>query len=111
MSNFKFNCKDISKLIKNRGLEDNGKVQKVVDSEVIRKMEPYIPFDSGEMARSVKRASEVGSGEVVVDTPYARRQNYENPGGKGLRGPHYFDRMKADHKDDILETARKACDK
>ncbi len=108
MSGLKFNCKSITELLDDRGLLENGRVQQVVDSEVVRRIQPYIPLDTGELAGSVQRATRVGSGEVIVDTPYARRQNFKNPGGEGLRGPHYFDRMKADHKDDILTAAQKA---
>lgn len=99
-------------LLKKRGLEDGGPVQRFVDSEVIKLLEPYMPMDTGNLILSGTRGTKLGSGEVIYNAPYAAKQNYHGraPGTseKGpLRGNHPFDRMKADHKDDILRAAAK----
>ena len=58
--------------IKKCGVGKGGYVQKAVDAAVIRECFPYVPFDEGILAGSANTATEIGSGEVVYDTPYAR---------------------------------------
>lgn len=58
------------------GVGEGGYIQKVVDSAVIRECFPYVPFDEGVLAGSANTATEIGSGEVVYDTPYARYLYY-----------------------------------
>lgn len=87
--------------------------QKYVDSEVLRLSDPYVPLDNSPLKKSGITGTVLGSGEVDYTAPYARRNYYENAGRgkeglnasggtKGLRGKYWFERMKADHKDDIL---------
>ena len=63
-------------LIRKRGVGTGGYVQKVIDAAVIRECAPYVPFAEGILAGSANTATEIGSGEVVYDTPYARYQYY-----------------------------------
>lgn len=58
------------------GVDSGGHVQKAVDAAVIRECFPYLPFDEGVLAGSANTATEIGSGEVVYDTPYARYLYY-----------------------------------
>ena len=58
------------------GVNPGGHVQKAVDAAVIRECFPYLPFDEGVLAGSADTATEIGSGEVIYDTPYARYQYY-----------------------------------
>lgn len=58
------------------GVDPGGHVQKAVDAAVIRECFPYLPFDEGVLAGSANTATEIGSGEVVYDTPYARYLYY-----------------------------------
>lgn len=58
------------------GVEPGGHVQKSVDATVIRECFPYLPFDEGVLAGSANTATEIGSGEVIYDTPYARYLYY-----------------------------------
>ena len=51
-------------------------VQKTVDAAVIHECFPYVPFDEGVLAGSANTATEIGSGEIVYDTLYARYQYY-----------------------------------
>lgn len=64
------------RFIKKYGVGEGGHVQKTVDAAVIRECFPYVPFDEGILAGSANIATEIGSGEVVYDTPYARYQFY-----------------------------------
>ncbi|MDO5061860.1 MAG: minor capsid protein [Peptostreptococcaceae bacterium] len=96
---------DIKKAIKKRGLYRGSRVQKFIDSEVIRRMDPYTPMDSGTLkGAAIKDHTVIGSGVIKQKTPYARRQYYEHK-GNGRRGRKWFERMKADHKDSILKGA------
>ena len=91
------------------GPEMSGKLNKAqvfVDSEVLRYSDPYVPMDTGMLKQSGILGTELGSGEVIYNAPYAKKQYYSNR-GNGMRGKLWFERMKADHKDDILRGAAK----
>ena len=98
------------------GLEDGGPVQEAIDRAVIAYMEPYWAYDTGELVNSVYGATTIGSGQIVYDTPYAQAMYY----GIGRNGPinyhtdkhpqagaYPFERMLADHYNDIVEEARR----
>ena len=74
--------------------------QAKLDMEIMKQMQPYMQLDSGAMIKSMELATEVGSGLIRVRTPYARKVYYSKAGvGRktgALRGPYYFQRMKAD---------------
>ena len=105
-------------MVAHRSLESGGRVQKYIDSTVLRLCDPYVPFLSGQLKVSGIRGTVIGSGLVVYNTPYARRQYYTNGGnGKqgtsrgglrgGLRGRYWFARMKADRGQEIIQGAAK----
>lgn len=113
--NIKTSFKSDLSMLKKRNLETGGAVQKIVDSEVLRRSDPYVPFKSGALKKSGIWGTKIGSGLVVYNSPYAQRQFYNNAGkGKqgtasgGLRGKKWFPRMMADHKNDIIRTAADA---
>ncbi len=102
--------KELQVLMAKRGLEAQGRVQKYIDSEVLRKCDPYVPMDSGELKQSGTRHTKIGSGNVRYRTPYARRLYYNpqyNFQGAPMRGAYWFERMKANHRDEILKGAAK----
>lgn len=101
---FRFESARTGEIIEKRGLEEGGRVQQYVDSEVIRYMEGYMPKLTGTMIESMVIATDIGSGEVVVNTPYAKERS-KVARHNGLRGPQFFERMCADHKEDILNGA------
>ncbi len=92
-------------ILKEKGLERGGAVQRAVDEAVIDLCEPYVPYDTGALKESPRTCSPPGGGQVVYGMPYARRQYYENKGDGGLRGARWFDRMKADRREDIVRIA------
>ncbi len=96
----------IRTILKDRGLEVQGKVQKYIDSETMRLMEPYMQLDTSQMIKSMYGSTDIGSGEINVETPYAHMRLHHGP-TKGLRGPNYFERMKADRLDELLDGAAK----
>lgn len=122
-------------MMKDRGLLPFGKVQKFIDQETIRLMAPYTPYRAGVLENSASIGTKIGSGEINQISPYARFQYYgkvmvssitgspwARKGEKKIltdrdlvhdksihpmAGPFWFERMKADKKDEILEGARK----
>lgn len=99
---------DIKRSVAKRGLEVGGQVQRFIDSEVLRRTDPYVPFDTGALKASGTRHTRIGSGNVIYRTPYARKMYYNpqfNFQGGPMRGGKWFERMKADNRDSILRGA------
>lgn len=135
-----------SDLLAQYGLERGGRVQKVIDQTVIDYCKPYTPASPDRTLEfSAQAATDVGSGQVIWDTPYAHYQymgivygpnipimepesgvllGFFSPPGlpkyptdrtltydtsqNPLAGSHWFERMKADRLNDILDEARRA---
>ena len=125
-------------LLKRRGLQEGGPVQKFVDSESMRYMSDYMPRrQAGELEHMMVLGTVIGSGQIDIPGPYAHYLNegilYVSPTtgsawakkdeikvptdqelqytGAPMRGKKFFDRMKADHKDDILAGAQAVADR
>jgi len=85
--------------------------QVYVDSEVLRLSEPYTPLLTGTLIKTGILGTDVGSGLVMWIAPYAKRQYYSprKPGSQTgpLRGPFWFERMKAVSGKDIIKGAKK----
>lgn len=117
---------------KRKRLQRGGPVQKFIDNEVMKQMSPMMPRDEGHMIQSMITSTVIGSGQINVNTPYARFQHegkvmiYEPTGstyapknaskivtardleyqGAPTRGAFYFERMKKAKKDQILKGAQ-----
>lgn len=60
------------KILKKYGLQPGGPVQKVIDSETMRYMGPYMPRrQAGELEHMMALSTVVGSGEINIPGPYA----------------------------------------
>ena len=123
-------------LLREYGLEKGGRVQRFIDQKVIDECTPYVPASPDRTLEfSAQVSTEVGSGLVIWNTPYARYQYYGfvmtdeagrtwvGPGEKKpvvtdrplvydtaqnpLAGSYWFERMKADRLNDILDEARR----
>lgn len=97
--------------------------QKFVDSEVLRLSDKYVPFRSGALKQSGILGTDIGSGEVKYVAPYSRYQYYGkvmigkppkqvtnrdlNYNGAPLRGAKWFEKMKINHKEQILKGAQR----
>ena len=105
--------------------------QKVVDIDVLKFNAKYIPFQTGALNHSGELGTEIGSGRVVYNAPYARYMYYgkvmRDAQGRAYygkapkhvtteyiqyhgapeRGHHWFERMKAAHKEQIRRDAAK----
>ena len=113
MFDVKLDLSGLDNALEQRGMEPGGEVQRFVDSEVIRLCDPYVPMDTGTLKTSASVATDIGSGEVVYETPYARTMYYNpdlNFQGKDFtpgRGAFWAERMAADHLQDIVDGAAK----
>ena len=86
------------------------RMQKFVDSEVLRRCSPRVPFQTGTLEKSGKLGTTVGSGVVEYIAPYARMQYYGTAETRSYdpnRGGKWFERMKVAEKSEILEGAKK----
>lgn len=102
-------------LLERFGLQDHGPVQEAIDRAVIKYAEPYWAWDTGALATSPYQASDIGSGTIIYDEPYASAMYYGlRPDGSPinystehnpLAGAYPIERMKADHLDDIVQEA------
>lgn len=90
--------------------EQFSRMQKFVDSEVLRRCSPRVPFDTGMLEKSGKLGTEIGSGEVDYIAPYAAKQYYDTGESRSYdpnRGGRWFERMKAADLDEIRQGAEK----
>lgn len=117
-----FQLRPIPEIVKKRNFS---KAQAYVDSEALRLCEPYVPMLTGALVKSGQSGTVVGSGLVRYTAPYARYQYYgrvmigkppKQAANKPLNytktvhpqaGALWFERMKFDHKGEILRGAAK----
>lgn len=76
---------NIPEIMKNKGLNENGYIQKFVDSEILRYSSKYIPFQTGMLMNLGIIGTVIGSGRLVWLGPYARYLYY----GKLAVDPKY----------------------
>lgn len=72
----------------------------------------YVPMDTGDTARSAQTASNLEDGEIIYDTPYARKIYYGDRLNFSLEqhahATHHWDQAYwADHGSEIVEMAKK----
>lgn len=98
---------DSLKYLKRIKIGSGGEVQRFIDSEVIKQMDPYTPFRDGALKNAPLQQSSIGKGTITQSTPYARRWYYTpaNFNEAPRRGNKWFERMKQNHKSDILKGA------
>ncbi len=86
-------------------------MQDYIDKSCIMYMRDYVPVAGKKFKNSGKmRASHKAEkpGMIINTEPRARREYYTNKGHSGgMRGKQWMERMKADHKDDILKGVKK----
>ena len=127
------------------GLEKGGWVQYTLDKTIIDYCTPYVPASPDRILEfSAEPSSELGSGLIIWNTPYAHYMymgevygpnfqvdvegdgilEWRSPKGKPkyptgrqltydtsqnpMAGPRWFERMKADRLNDILDVVRRA---
>lgn len=133
----RFEMKSDGQLVNERGMNIGGRVQRFIDQECIRLMDPYTPRRQGNLIKAATLGTKIGSGIIVQAAPQARYLYYgklmvsketgsafashgeskvlANPekdleyykGANPKAGKLWFERMKEDHKESILAGARK----
>ena len=86
------------------------RAQTMLDQEVLRRTDPYVPLDSGLLKDSALLASSIGEGLLVYSTPYAAAQYYNTATTRTYdpqRGGKWFERMKADNADALVAFVRR----
>ncbi len=77
---------DKGKIIDKYGMQKNGDTQLFLANTCFRRMQKYVPFDTGTLSTTAT----VRAGSVTYEVPYAHRQ-YTTNKGRGIRG-RYWDR-------------------
>lgn len=99
----------LNEILAKRGLEIGGKVQRFLGTEVARRSDKFVPLRAGPLKNTAQVLKD--GAEVRYIQPYARRQYY-SPRRAGsatgpLRGPKWFERMKAAEGKDLIAVAAK----
>lgn len=79
--------------------------QTFVGNELLKKCDPYVPFDTGALRDSGNAHSKPEEGYLMWKTPYAAKQWY-NGRANGQRGRKWALRAWADHGKLILKSAK-----
>lgn len=88
------------------------KAQRWLDNEVAKDCEPYVPYDTGALTRSVYPSAARGEGQLVYNTPYARNVYYA-VGAHFKKSTHpqacaqWFEKAKAVRKEHWVDGANK----
>lgn len=85
---------DPVKITEKYGLTEKGKAQLFLANNAFRRMQKYVPFDTGALSTTVI----IEPGKVTYIQPYARKQYYTNK-GSGLRGKKWDKKMIANERD------------
>lgn len=104
-----FKSKPALQLEKDLGISEGGRVQAKADELVRNNLMAYVSKDEGTQEQSIKIATVLGSGKVIINVTYAEYQAYSKKIKKrvGKRGTQPFERMKADKKDSIFRQLEK----
>lgn len=95
------------KILLKRSLNKDGGAQKFFTSEMQRVMRPYVPV----LDNNLRKSSVINGTRIEYNTPYARRQFYENQGNGleganngGRAGAQWSQRAWADNGDAVVES-------
>ena len=97
------------RILLKRNLNKNGKGQQFFNHEVRRLSDPYVPFLNGPLSENVTELLN----QIIYNSPYARRQWYENQGKNRrfhpLAGGHWTERMWPDRGKEITRAVAAYC--
>ena len=101
------------KILLKRYINKNGKAQQRFTAIVAKKMNNYVPFDTG---RLKDMTCTISGTKIIYNAPYAKKQYYSNRGaGKqgtsfgGLRGRLWDKRMWTREGDTIVKSIAEFC--
>lgn len=82
------------------------RTQVYIDSEIIKRSDPYVPKKTGSLKRSGITGTRVGTGVIKYTAPYAKRQYFAGK-ASGQRGRKWVKRMWLSQGKDIIKNANK----
>ena len=85
---------DKNRIVSKYGMETNGNLHLFLANSCFRRMQKYVPFDTGALSTTAT----VKAGSVTYEMPYAHRQ-YTTNKGKGIRGKYWDKKMIANERD------------
>ena len=100
--------------LRRKAESSTSKAQYILDSQVLKDSNLYVPMDTSTLRDSSIMHSRLGSGSLKWDTPYARRLYYgttykfskdKNKSASSL----WFEKAKAKSKKDWIDIASKLC--
>lgn len=96
----KYTLKDFdgNKIINKYGMQKNGDTQLFLANTCFRRMQKYVPFDSGTLSTHAT----VRPGSVTYEELYAHKQ-YTTNKGKGIRGKYWDKKMVSAEKELIVK--------
>lgn len=62
----------ISKILRDKGLDENGDVQRFHTMNVLRRIQKYMPYRSGATIKLMIVQTDVSKPEIVLDVPYGK---------------------------------------
>jgi hypothetical protein len=95
-----YTLKDFNKkkIIDKYGMQENGNTQLFLANTCFRRMQKYVPFETGALSTTVT----VKPGSVTYEQPYAHKQ-YTTNKGKGIRGKYWDKKMVANEKGQVAK--------
>ena len=86
----KYNLEDFdkNKIVSKFEMQEDGKTQLFLADTCFRRMQKYVPFDTGALSTTAT----VRPGSVTYEQPYAHKQ-YTTNKGKGIRGKNWDKKM------------------
>ncbi|MDE6848108.1 MAG: minor capsid protein [Ruminococcus sp.] len=82
------------------------RTQTYVDSEILRRSDSLVPFDTGSLKRSGITGTRIGTGVIKYTAPYAKRQYFAGK-ASGQRGRKWVKRMWLSQGKDIIKNTNK----
>lgn len=89
---------DGKKIIDKYGMQENGDTQLFLANTCFRRMQKYVPFDTGTLSTHAT----VRPRSVTYEEQYAHKQ-YTTNKGKGIRGKYWDKRMVSAEKELIIK--------
>lgn len=91
--------------------------QFALDNQIIMDTSPFVPYRMGDLDKSSTKASDIGGGLIVYDTPYAKKWYYNTPKYGFSKKTHplaqsfWFEASKAAYGDKWEQLAQRTVDK
>lgn len=100
----KYELKDFNsgKIINKFNMQKGGSAQLFLSNECFRRMEKYVPWETGNLATTVT----VRPGSVTYEQEYAHKQ-YTTNKGKGIRGKYWEKKMVSAEKPMLVKDVEK----